>query len=87
MANKRFYNLQDFKDYIHEDESYDVHGNLNADLLRQNMSLGTLCSVADISKDIYYNSWSKELNHVITNVCNRFNVDKNLLKKRRQQKL
>lgn len=81
MANKRFYNLQDFKDYIHEDESYDVHGNLNADLLRQNMSLGTLCSVADISKDIYYNSWSKELNHVITNVCNRFNVDKNLLKK------
>ena len=34
MANKRFYNLQDFKDYIHEDESYDVHGNLNADLLR-----------------------------------------------------
>lgn len=80
MANKRFYNLQDFKDYIHEDESYDVHGNLNADLLRQNMSLGTLCSVADISKDIHYKSQSKKLNHVITKVCNRFNVDKELLK-------
>ena len=80
MADKRFYNLQDFEDYVFEYEIYDGNSVVDIERSRQYMKLGTLCSIADISKDIHYKSQSKKLNHVITKVCNRFNVDKELLK-------
>lgn len=80
MADKRFNNLQDFEDYVFEYEIYDGNSVVDIERSRQYMKLGTLCSIADISKDIHYKSQSKKLNHVIAKVCNRFNVDKELLK-------
>lgn len=85
MADKRFNNLQDFEDYVFEYEIYDGNSVVDIERSRQYMKLGTLCSIADISKDIHYKSQSKKLNHVITKVCNRFNIDKELLKNEKKR--
>lgn len=86
MAYNNEAELQEFLRYIREDESYDERGNLNADLLRQNMRLGTLYAIAKkfIIDTEYYSPErdSKDIYKMIDSVCNEFGVDKNLLKNR-----
>lgn len=86
MAYNNEAELQEFLRYIREDESYDERGNLNADLLRQNMRLGTLYAIAKrfIIDTEHYSPErdSKDIYKMIDSVCNKFGVDKNLLKNR-----
>ena len=77
--SKKFKNVVDFDIYIHDYESIDT--STNRENIIPYMELGTLFNAASLDASIFYDNYTRDIYHMIDDICRKFNVNKELLKR------
>lgn len=77
--SKKFKNVVDFDIYIHDYESTDT--STNRENIIPYMELGTLFNAASLDASIFYDNYTRDIYHMIDDICRKFNVNKELLKR------